>query len=211
MKRRTVLTFSLLLLVGTCSSILYKMHRKVVTNGEYLGFVVGSTKKDVLAIAIERAWGGTIKAGLIDPITIKRGNTERLSELLERDGIVIHYSGGGQTLIYSDEGEIQTITNSAIGPRVGSWAIRNADLQEFITLGLENEEIADAQSTLKGYSYDFRETSVQTDGSSKATDWLMSQNYWRFDGKESWTEFRLFFENGRLSKIVHLDYFAELP
>ena len=47
--------------------------------------------------------------------------------------------------------------------------------------------------------------------SPQAEEWLMSKDLWRFDGEADWTEVRLYFETGRLQKIVHLDYFVELP
>lgn len=214
MTRTSIVLLLILALVCGSVFVLFKMHRKVIDDGEYLGFAIGMEKNAVLAHAVRLAWVSEISAREIEHIGVKAGSTKNLPKLLTREGVYIHYVNGGQSLIFFDGNSVVYLSNSPIlggrGPNIDT----RGDLRDFLKKGFRNGSISYAGSTLKGHSKDFNDISVTLHPVQKSDDglgWLKKHDYWRFGGDRAWTELRLLFQDDILVRIEYLDYFFEWP
>ena len=193
---------------------IYKMHKAVVTSGEYLGFRHRIwTHQRHLRWRPNLVGGGILYLNSCDRVIVERHNVEDLADIIHQDAIVIKYSDGGQSLIFAEHGVIRDMSHSPIvaNPFVGAYV---GELRQFIHDGLIDGTLISAFSTIKGYSADFRGYSVslkRDEIPDHEITWLLQYDYWRLKGGEAWTEVRLFFDDGKLRRIEDLDFFVEWP
>jgi hypothetical protein len=190
----------------------YFQYRKVITSGEFLGFSIGSSKEQVLERAIGTPWIKSIKVGQVNMIVVGPRNIEDVADLVQRDGIYVSYKSSGIALVFLRNGLVDHVATIGSVPDGLENARTMNEVASIIERGLSDGIIDQAFSIIKGYGPDFRREYVvinSSDLSGEERVWLFSHDYWRFNGEEDWTEVRLFFTGGLLSRIELIDGFGE--
>jgi hypothetical protein len=190
-----------LLLVGACT--------KVVEEGEFHFLRIGMSKAEV----IEAASAASVRHIRPEPDTvtvITNGNPKQLSELLDREGMVISDNRGFSVQLGFDRDSVTSVNLSVPAARTepDAFFVGQPKSQAFETIRrlFGQKERLQAWNFLPDGTW-VDVVSLDSDGLAL----LRKYDNWSFNGKEYYSTYRLKFEDDGLIRIVYSWSYVELP
>lgn len=212
MKRWQKFTVLALIVVGSCSILLYRIHYKVATSGGLAGFTIGMSADEVIEGLISREEYISIRP-IVSELSIGKDNFEYLYELSNSDAILVRGNGFQLEIVFIENRVKWKKRVGQPGALEGEWRTKQdffEDLESCIT------NILGCYASRVPPPIDISGRAVVTISNTRKPtadeiSWLKRFNHWYFRKENTFIFIDLHFDGNFLSKIEATNYFTELP
>lgn len=183
------------------------VENKIIVDGVFEGFEIGSTKQDVILRAKSLK---TIAIAAIpyQSFTLSKSNLDAINEIALAEAIVLDNNKGIRIELQFNKGRVSEIIRS-VPASDNSWFSKDEDVSNVIE---KIRKILDEQPdfivwpTISYHDWVYlNQTSVSN------LEKLYVYDAWTFPGGERFSNFNMYFENGKLKKINYTRPRVELP